>query len=74
MKIGRFSSIPTNFKIFLPSQSILAIPGPIFEPKIEIAKKGWFYPFFDLIFPNRPQTPKMAPENPKNGLGYIFYK
>ena len=57
MKIGRFLSIPTNFKIFLPSQSILAIPGPIFELKIEIAKKGWFYPFFGLIFSFRPQTP-----------------
>ena len=57
MKIGRFSSIHTNFKLLLPSQSILAIPGPIFEPKIEIAKKEWFYPFFGLIFSFGPQTP-----------------
>ena len=73
MKIGRFSSIPTNFKIFLPSQSILAIPGPIFEPKIEIAGQGWFYPYFGLIFSNGPQTPQRAPENAQNRIGVIFY-
>ena len=57
-RMNKNPPILTNFNIFLPSQSILAIPRPIFELKIKIAQNGWFYPFLAWFFLIAPRPPK----------------